>query len=166
MRDASGTPKKLPNAGETWATFRIPAGRVISLLIFGLGAAAAAVSELGAVFSFDSDFGFPVAFDLAAAAAGTEAEDFDGAKRALQPLKTLMPLLNPDDIVALVGCFGRFRRREASARRIIEERNSPKRKRAIRSKVQNAAFGQPLVYLPYVEIFFFSILCQSFYFFL
>lgn len=99
VREASDTPKKLLNAGETWATFKIPVGRVISLLTFGLGAAAAAVSELGGAFSFD----FEVVFDLDAAvpeAAGTAAEDFDGANRALQPLKTLMPLLNPDDIVA------------------------------------------------------------------
>lgn len=107
MREASGTPKKLLNAGETGATFKIPVGRVISLLTFGLGmAAAAAVLELGGAFTF----GFVVVFDLAAAA-GTVTEDLDGAKRALQPLKTLMPLLNPDDIVACSDVAVVFRRK-------------------------------------------------------
>lgn len=112
VREASDTPKKLLNAGETWVTFRIPAGRVISLLIFGLGVAATpAASELGGVLTLGSVFGFEVVFDLATAAAGTVAEDLDGAKRALQALKTLMPLVNPDDIVGRSAVAVGFRRR-------------------------------------------------------
>ena len=92
-------------------TFRIPDGRDISFFIFGSGVAATpAATELGGVFTLGS-FGFGSSFEVVldlGAVAGTVAEDLDGAKRALQALKTLMPLLNPDDIVTrsvLAVCF-------------------------------------------------------------
>lgn len=113
VREASDTPKKLLNAGETWVTFRIPDGRDVPFFIFGSGVAAtpAAATELGGVFTLGSFvFGFVVVLDLGAVA-GTVAEDLDGAKRVLQALKTLKPLLNPEDIVTRSVLAVGFRRR-------------------------------------------------------
>lgn len=88
-REDSGAPRKLPRAGEIGVGFRMPA----VLLTFLLGLTTSP-DALGLGFAFD----FGAAALILTAAPAVEVEDLAGARRALQPLKTLIAV---DDDIAL-----------------------------------------------------------------